>query len=150
MYYNFRSPRGAKTILAIALSFASAARADAEFVQPQAAFEKAIRNYSTNAYITYVTIVDDNTGEVNTGCMMANSLLSAIHRELDLDYSAAAYERVVRFALTSTSHVFHFSKRAFFKEIREEQSRIREACALVKQGKSVFFTDSGAQLSIDP
>jgi hypothetical protein len=44
-------------------AFAGDGRVEPEFVQPQANFEKAIRNESTMTYIVFATVVNDRTGE---------------------------------------------------------------------------------------
>jgi hypothetical protein len=139
-------------ILAV-LALASDGRADTEFVQSRENFEKAIRNRSTNTYVVYVTVVNENTGETHTGCLPANLFRGAIHRENDLDYSASSSERAIQIALENSARVFHFSKQAAIDNLPLEsnrQQRYREACILVKQGKSVFFTDIGFQLRTNP
>jgi hypothetical protein len=150
MVCNFRSLGAATTIMVAALSFARDVSADDEFMQPQEIFEKAIR--SPNRYVVYITVVDDNTGETNTGCVLAGLLGGAIHRELGLDNSVSAQQRALRVEPENKSHVFHFSKQAAIDNVPKEimkQKTFRDACARVKQRKSVFVADLTGQPFVD-
>jgi hypothetical protein len=145
-------------IFACAISvFANEGRAENEFVQSQAHFERAIRNRSTETYVIFATIVNDNTGEAHTECVAAPFLLGAIHREYDLIYDEPSIDRAVQIALANPSHVFHFSKEvaiknipSFTKDAEVFRRRFQEACALVRQGRSVFLGDRGGQIRIVP
>jgi hypothetical protein len=132
--------------------FASALHAEPEFVQSQANFEKATRNRSTVTYIVFVTVVNDITGEAQTECMSAHLLLGAIHREYNLDYDASSIEKAIQIALANSSRIFHFSKQAAIDNIpsKRQIKDYQEACPLVKQGKSTYFTDHGWQVRVDP
>jgi hypothetical protein len=141
----------------------------ADFFQPSEIFEKAIRNRSTHTYIIFATIINDRTGETHSACIAAPLLRGAIHREFDLKYDAPSMEKVVEIALANQTREFHFSKQAAIdniplplpenvidnlplpeKEIRRHlQLRLREACVLVRQGKSVFLADLTGQVSVD-
>ena len=54
-------------------------------VQPQPAFDAALRDTSTSPQFVAVTVVNDESGETISGCIAASLLLGAIHREYDLD-----------------------------------------------------------------
>lgn len=137
--------------------------AEAGFVQPAEIFERAIRNTSTNTYVVFVTIVNDRTGEAHSACIAAPLLLGAIHREYDLKYDASSIEKAIEIALANPSRQFHFSKQVAIDNIPmpgketgmylqnqlRYQFRLREACVLVRQGKSVFLADLTGQVSLD-
>jgi len=154
MHVDFRMLGTSTAIFLIALLFAGNVRADSEFVQPQAVFEKAIRNTSTNKYIVYVTAVDDNTGERTSGCVEAALLRTAILWENDLGSGPSSLKRAIQIALDNPSHVFHFSKRAAIHNVPldeiAQQQKFRDACVLVKQGRSVFLADLTAEVLVDP
>jgi hypothetical protein len=131
--------------------------AEPEFVQSQANFEKAIRDKSTSLYLIFVTVVNDDSGEVHTECFPAPFLLGAIRKEYDLNYDAGSIEKAIQIAFANPSRVFHFSKQAaidnvpsFTKDANVFRLRYQEACALVKEGKSVFLSDRGGQVRVDP
>jgi hypothetical protein len=96
--------------------------------------------------------VNDNTGETQTECMPANLLRGAIHREYNLDFDAASIEKVIQIALANSSRVFHFSKQSAIDNIpsKKGMKNYQEACPLIKQGKSAYFTDIGWQVRVDP
>jgi hypothetical protein len=103
--------------------FGSPTDAVAQARQSHAAFETAIRDTSTSPYLVLITVVDDRTGQVSTGCDTANRLLGAIYLEKwgsfetnDRSQAAARHEEVKRIALENTSHAFHFSNQAALNE----------------------------------
>ena len=134
-----------------------------EFHQSSAIFEKAIRNKSTHSFIVFATIVNDMTGEIHTQCIPAFLLLGAIHREYDLSYDTASIEKAIKIALENPNREFHFSKQAAINNIPlsgnetenhlqdqlQFQLRLKEACALIREGKSVFLADLTGQVSVD-
>jgi hypothetical protein len=128
--------------------------AAAEFVQSEEHFERAIRNRSTRHYVVYVTIVNDNTAAAYTGCHSAGFLIGAIYREHnDRDSDSFSWEAAIRTALANSSHVFHFSRKEAIDNLPLDERQLqhyREACELVRQGKSVFFADLTGELRIDP
>ena len=125
-------------------------RAENEFVQPQAYFEKAIRDKSTFHYVIFATFVNDNTGESHADCMEGALLVGALLRENGLVNDAKSIEKATEIALANPSRVFHFSKQDaidnipfFIKDAERFRSWHRDACILVKQGKSVYLGDRG-------
>jgi hypothetical protein len=141
----------------------------ADFFQPSEIFEKAIRNRSTHAYIIFATIINERTGETRSECIAASLLRGAIHKEYDLKYDAPSIEKAIEIALANQTREFHFSKQAATDNIplslpentidnlplperearRHLQLRLKEACVLVRQGKSVFLADMTGQVSVD-
>jgi hypothetical protein len=93
-----------------------------------------------------LTIVDDRTGEAHAECTLAHLLLGAIHKEYDLASEPASIEKATQIALGNKTHVFHFSKQAALDNLQEYSA----ACALVRQGKSVYLTDRPAMIRTDP
>jgi hypothetical protein len=135
--------------------FASGGHAESEFIQSQENFEKAMRDRSTSPHVILVTVVNDNTGEAHTECFPAPFLLGAIHREYDLNYDAGSIEKAMQMVLANSSRTFHFSKQSAIENLPpfregEIKARYHEACALVREGKSVFLSDRGGQVRVDP
>jgi hypothetical protein len=140
-------------------AFAGDGRVEPEFVQPQANFEKAIRNRSTMTYAVFATVVNDRTGEIRTECMAANLLIGAIDREYGLDYGVVSIEKATAIALQTSSRVFRFSKQAAIDNLptfgdapsaARWRDKYQKACPLVMQGRSVFFADITGQIGVDP
>jgi TonB family protein len=129
------------SVLSIGLTTQSAAHAR----QSQAAFETAIRDKSTSPYIVLITVVDDRTGQVSTGCNSANLLRGAIYREKrgDSDRTVSP-EEVEQVALDNTSHVFHFSNQAALNNILP--FRYPEACAAIERGSRARIADITGQV----
>jgi hypothetical protein len=139
-----------------AFALASNGRAETEFVQPRAHFEKAIRDMSTSNYVIFATFVNDKTGEAHTDCIDGALLVGALVRENDLGHDVESMEKAREIALANPSRVFHFSKQAaidniplFGRYAERFLSRYRDACILVKQGRSVFLGDRGPG-GVDP
>jgi hypothetical protein len=133
------------------------AHGETEFVQSQANFEKAIRNRSTSIYVIFATIVNDSTGETHAECVAAPFLLGAILKEYALGYDGPSVEKAIQIALANPSHVFRFTNEAalgklppFTKNAELFRSRYQQACDLVRQGKSVFLSDIGRRVLVDP
>jgi hypothetical protein len=155
-----RKTAAAWTVALVTALFAAAkdGRAESEFIQPQAVFEKAIRNMSTSTYVVFATVVNEKTGEAHTECMPSNLLMGAIHKEYDLDHSVASREKAIQIALQNSHRIFHFSKQAAIDNIptfddssagKRRRDDYQNACPLVREGKSVFFTDRGWQIRVD-
>jgi hypothetical protein len=77
-------------------------------LQDQAQFQAAVRNTSTSPSYILVTIVDDRSGQARTGCVQANFVEGALHRDLHLPYNDISVRAVRRRILKSRDHVFHF------------------------------------------
>jgi TonB family protein len=126
--------------------------AAAQARQSQAAFETAIRDTSTSPYVVLITVVDDRTGEVSTGCNTANLLLGAIYLEkwgsFDSSQAAARHEEVKRIALENTSHTFHFSNQAALNNVLP--FRFAEACVAIERGTRARIADRTGQILFGP
>jgi TonB family protein len=132
-------------LLSIALPEKPAAQAR----QSQAAFETAIRDRSTSPYIVLVTVVDDRTGQLSTGCNSVVLLRSAIYREQrGIVGSEVTAEEVIKIALDNTSHVFHFSNPAALSNILP--FRYPEACAAIERGSRARIADITGQVVLGP
>jgi hypothetical protein len=106
-------------------------------------------------YIIFATVVNDQTGETRSDCMQAPFLLGAIHREYDLKYDAPSRDKAIQIVLANPSRVFHFSNQAAIDKLpslteQRNQQFNREACALVRQGKSVFLMDATGSVAVNP
>ena len=106
-----------------------AAGGGAKAAQDQARYERAISDNSTSPYFVLVTIKDDISRNVFTGCVTANFLKGAIFREIGGDWGPtediekrqavlAAMRIADEIALKSTNHEFHFSKQAAIDNVR--------------------------------
>lgn len=133
------------SVLSIGLPTQCAAQAG----QSQAAFETAIRDTSTSPYIVLITVVDDRSGQVSTGCNSANLLRGAIYRERrgDADNTVTP-EEVERVALDNRSHIFHFSNQAALNNILP--FRYPEACAGIERGSRARIADITGQVILGP
>jgi len=140
-----------------------------EFIQPQAHFERALRNLSPSPHFVLLTAVNDQTGETHTGCMPGGQFVVAISIEEELGSDDAAIKKATEIALANKSHFYHFSKQTtidhylwrFFNGERactsEAQSQAEcwiarqyeKACALVRKGKSVRWMDRTNELVVD-
>jgi hypothetical protein len=114
-------------------------RSTAQTRQSQAAFETAIRDSSNSPYVVLITVVDDRTGQAETGCTLATFLRGAIYVEKwgsPVNRPAAEtrprLEEAQQIALANTSHVFHFSSQAALDNILPLS--YQEACSAIEKG----------------
>jgi TonB family protein len=135
--------------------FGSPTDAVAQARQSHAAFETAIRDTSTSPYLVLITVVDDRTGQVSTGCDTANRLLGAIYLEKwgsfetnDRSQATARHEEVKRIALENTPHTFHFSNQAALNNVLP--LRFAEACAAIERGVHAKMADITGQILFGP
>jgi hypothetical protein len=56
-----------------------------------------------------ITIVDDRSGRVSTGCTNINVLKEALHQSRHLPYDDISIRNVDQILLRNRNHVFHFS-----------------------------------------
>jgi TonB family protein len=139
------------SVLSIGLPTQSAAQAR----QSQAAFETAIRDRSTSPYIVLITVVDDRTGQVSTGCNSANLLRGAIYLQKWGRFDSrvtpethSKFEEVEKIALENTSHVFHFSNQEALNNILP--LRFPEACAAIERGSRARLGDRTFRIILGP
>jgi len=121
--------------------------------QSQAAFETAIRDHSSSPYVILITVVDDRTGQSNTGCTLAPFLPVAIYIEKwgPLPKSIAKTDPRLKeaeeIALENTSHVFHFSSQAALDNL---PFRHPDACAAIKRGSRARIADIIGKVILGP
>jgi hypothetical protein len=96
-----------RAVLGLTLGLPSAVLAAP--VQDQAQYKAAVRNTSTAPSYVLVTIVDDRTGQARTGCVEANAVEGALHRELHLTHDDISVRAVQQRMLKNRDRVFHFS-----------------------------------------
>jgi hypothetical protein len=103
--------------------------------------------------LSMVTIVNDKTAETRTECVPAPILLLAIHRENGLPLDPWSREVARQIAFTNTARVFRFAKQPAIDALAFTEQRrglYAEACALVRQGKSVSLTDGEGKIQAEP
>lgn len=92
-----------------------------------------------------VTVVDGSTKVEKTGCVYANGLLGAIHREHRLDYDDKSMQTARQIALAAPNRKFVLTQQSALRNIdfKHLDTRLREECALVREGWSVWQPDFG-------
>ena len=117
------------------------------FSQKHSQYLEAIGNETTNTAYVYVTLVDGNTGTVRSGCVGANFLIGAIHREHRLGYDPASHAKA-RHLASDPSHRFVFKSKEALANVsfRTFQHDNREECAAIRRGHSAWRGDISNEL----
>lgn len=153
--------RSVSIAIILGLSIPSVARAEDVATRPyqsHAAFETAIRNRSTSPYVVLITVIDDRTGESQTGCTLAPFVVGATYIEKwgPMEGRPAAeitarHEEIEKSVLENTSHIFHFSSQAALDNVPfTHDVRFEEACRAIEKGKTARIADRSGQLLIGP
>ena len=114
------------------------------FSQKHSQYLAAIGNDTTDTAYVYVTLVDGNTGTERSGCVAANFLVGAIHREHGIAYDPASHEKAKQLA-SDPSHRFVFKSKEALANVsfRTFQQDYREECAVILRGHSAWRGDIG-------
>ncbi|NLR39267.1 hypothetical protein [Novosphingobium sp. ERW19] len=113
-------------------------------------FEIAVSSgLSIEPQFVLVRVTDANSGASKSGCVAANALLGAIHREHKLGYDDRSLRTVGKLVFERPLRTFNFRSEEALANLdfaRFEMANLEE-CALVRKGIRVWRTDTGTMMT---
>jgi hypothetical protein len=113
--------------------------------QSDAAFEAALQDRSPSPQFVAVTVVNDTSGETISGCLPANLLLGAMHREYSLDYDPDSRQRAIAAAEVAGGRTFHFRNDDAWANMPASAWSSR-ACQIIASGQVARIADRSGQV----